>query len=221
MKKVEKGETSVTVRAPKFQVAVFDIKGIAPLCTHRFSLKVKGELKDKMESGKPASSKRKREARSTDDLYNEARYFSKNGKEQWDGFPASAVRNAMIEACRLVGFKMTLAKLSIFTIEDGYDVLEPYIPLVRIYGKPVKSEMVGRTATGQPYITVRPMYHNWSARLKLRWDADQFTLQDISNLLMRVGLQVGFCEGRPFSKNSAGMGWGLFEISNGKEGKKK
>jgi hypothetical protein len=41
-----------------------------------------------------------------------------------------------------------------------------------------------------------------------------FSLDDISNLLMRVGLQVGLGEGRPDSKKSAGMGWGTFEISN-------
>jgi hypothetical protein len=30
--------------------------------------------------------------------------------------------------------------------------------------------------------------------------------------IARVGQQVGICEGRPDSKNSAGMGWGLFDI---------
>ena len=48
---------------------------------------------------------------------------------------------------------------------------------------------------------------------EIRWDADQFTLDDVTNLLSRVGLQVGIGEGRPDSKNSAGMGWGLFEIA--------
>jgi hypothetical protein len=31
---------------------------------------------------------------------------------------------------------------------------------------------------------------------------------------MRVGIQVGICEGRPDSKNSAGMGWGTFKLVN-------
>jgi len=34
----------------------------------------------------------------------------------------------------------------------------------------------------------------------------------LTNLLARAGLQVGIGEGRPDSKNSAGMGWGLFQI---------
>lgn len=120
----------------------------------------------------------------------------------------------MISACRLVGYKMTLAKLSIFIVADGWDRDEPQIPLVRIYGNPIKQEDMARVETGAPYVTVRAAYHGWSAKPQIRWDQDQFTLADIQNLLARVGLQVGICEGRPDSKNSAGMGWGLFEIEN-------
>jgi len=71
---------------------------------------------------------------------------------------------------------------------------------------------MARVETGQPYVTVRAAYHQWYAKVRIRFDEDQFTLQDITNLLSRVGLQVGLGEGRPDSKNSAGMGWGLFEI---------
>jgi hypothetical protein len=46
----------------------------------------------------------------------------------------------------------------------------------------------------------------------VRFDADQFTLRDIANLLLRAGMQVGVGEGRPDSKKSCGMGWGTFEI---------
>ena len=201
----------VMIKAPKFQHAVFEIRGVAPLVIHRFSAKTKNEMKLKMETGKAAGNRKNREAKDTNDLFNEARYTSKDG---WDGFHAAALRNALISACRLVGFKMTLAKLSIFVVADGWDAIEPQIPLVRIYGNPVKQEDMARVETGQPYVTVRAAYHDWSAKLQIRWDSDQFTLADVSNLLMRVGMQVGLCEGRPDSKNSSGMGWGLFELVN-------
>jgi hypothetical protein len=202
---------TVSIKAPKFGIAKLKIKGIAPLVVHRFSAKTKEEMKQKMETGKAASSKKNREAKSTDDLYLESRYISKEG---WDGFHAGAMRAAMISACRLVGFKMTLAKLSVFIERDGVDAKEPQIPLIRIYGKPNKQEDMARVETGQPYVTVRAAYHDWSSLLRIRYDEDQFTMADVSNLVARVGLQVGLCEGRPDSKNSAGMGWGLFEIVN-------
>jgi hypothetical protein len=68
--------------------------------------------------------------------------------------------------------------------------------------------------TGQPYVTVRAAFHDWKARVRVRWDQDQFTLEDVANLLTRVGMQVGIGEGRPDSKNSAGMGWGLFAVAS-------
>jgi hypothetical protein len=205
--------TTVTIKPPNFGIAEFRVHGMAPLVIHRFSAKTKAQMKQKMETGKAASSKRNREAKATDDLYEEARYRSADG---WDGFNASAMRAAMISACRLVGFRMTLAKLSVFVEADGVDKDEPQIPLIRIFGTPVKQEDMARVETGQPYVTVRAAYHDWKATIRIRYDADQFTLQDVTNLVSRVGMQVGIGEGRPDSKNSAGMGWGLFAIEEGK-----
>jgi ribosomal protein S17 len=204
---------TVTIKAPNFQIAEFEIKGIAPLVIHRFSRKTLQEMKQKMETGKAASSKRNREAKSTQEIYNESKYISKEG---WEGFHAGAIRGAMISACRLVGFKMTLAKLSVFVIQDGWDALEPQVPLIRIYGESIKQEDMARVETGQPYVCVRAAYHNWYSKVVIRWDADQFTIDDVYNLLSRVGQQVGICEGRPDSKKSTGMGWGLFEVTQGK-----
>jgi len=200
---------NLVIKAPAFQVAEFEIIGTAPLVIHRFSAKTKQEMKQKMETGKAASSKKNREAKNTDDTFQESRYISKEG---WDGFHAGAIRSAMISACRLVGFKMTLAKLSLFVVNDGWDAKEPQIPLIRIYGKAIKQEDIARVETGQPYVTIRAAFYTWKSKLKIRWDADQFTIEDVYNLLIRVGMQVGLCEGRPDSKRSVGMGWGLFDV---------
>ena len=200
---------NLVIKAPAFQVAEFEIIGTSPLVIHRFSAKTKQEMKQKMETGKAASSKKNREAKNTDDTFQESRYISKEG---WDGFHAGAIRSAMISACRLVGFKMTLAKLSLFVVNDGWDAKEPQIPLIRIYGKAIKQEDIARVETGQPYVTIRAAFYNWKSKLKIRWDADQFTIEDVYNLLIRVGMQVGLCEGRPDSKKSVGMGWGLFDV---------
>lgn len=200
---------TLAIKAPNIQVAEFEINGSSPLVVHRFSKKM---LPDP-DQPKPRNKRKTEDHPSTDDRFNQARYISPEG---WDGFHAGAVRAAMISACRLANFKMTLARLSIFVIQDGWDATEPQIPLVRIYGEPVKQLDVCRVETGQPYINARPAYHNWSAKIKIRFDADQFMVDDVYNLLTRVGSQVGICEGRPDSKKSAGMGWGLFDVTRGK-----
>ena len=200
---------STAIKSPNFGTETFEIKGNAPLVIHRMDQKIKRQMLQKMETGKPAASKKERTAKDSDETFHASRYIS---RENWDGFHAGAIRNACISACRLVGFKMTLAKLSVFVIADGWDAKEPQIPLIRIYGEAVRQDDIARVETGQPYVTIRAAYHDWSAKVKIRWDADQFTRQDISSLMSRVGLQVGIGEGRPDSKNSAGMGWGTFDL---------
>ena len=209
--KEESKKTQLTISPPNFQTATFQLVGTAPLVIHRFSSKIQKELEEKQEEGKSSSSKKKRKPKSSEDSYNEARYISKEG---WDGFNASSIRNAMISSCRLVSYKMTTAKMSVFVVADGCDAIESQIPLVRIIGKPVMQQDMARTATGSVYVTVRPAYHNWRAKVQIRWDADQFQLADVANLLSRAGQQVGIGEGRPDSKNSAGMGWGTFELAH-------
>ncbi len=205
---------SVSIKPPNFENAIFGIKGNAPLVIHRFSAKLKEQMRLKMETGKAAGSKKDRTAKDSDETFQDARYIAREG---WDGFNAAAMRCACISACRLVGFKMTLAKLSIFVPADGWDKFEPQIPLIRIRGEAVRQDDMARVETGQPYVTIRAAYHDWSAKVNIRWDADQFTLGDISSLLSRVGQQVGIGEGRPDSKNSAGMGWGTFDLEGSKQ----
>lgn len=207
-------QTTIQIKPPNIKTAIIGIKGTAPLVVHRFSHKAQQGMLNKMEAGSTAKKGVKREAADLDAVYNEARYQHKDG---WDGFNASAIRHALISACRLVGFKMTIAKLSVFVIEDGWDKIEPQIPLIRICGKARRLDMPARVETGQAYMTIRPCYDVWSAKVKIRFDADQFTIEDVTNLLARAGAQVGICEGRPDSKNSVGMGWGTFEIESKKE----
>lgn len=202
----------VKVDKPQMQVATFRIRGTAPLVVHRFSHKKKMEMLTKMEKGSAGEAKKKKVHAALDKEreFNDARYISPDG---WDGFNVAAIRNALIDVCRVCDIKMTLAKMSVFVEPDGRDAKEPQYGLVRILNsKPRLQEDVARVETGQPYVTIRPAYDDWEADLKIKFDTRQFSLDDIGNLLTRVGLQVGLCEGRPFSKNSAGMGWGTFEL---------
>lgn len=202
-------KTSVTITPPNFQHAVLKIIGTAPYVQNKFSTKTRNELKEKHQAGSTAKKGKKREAKDFQRCYEEALHKAKEG---WFGMPAPAFRNAMISACRIAGFAMTRAKLSIFVEADGFD-FEDGTPLVRITkGEPRYSEMTVRNETGVVDIRPRPMWDEWEAILRIRYDADQFTLTDIVNLLHRAGIQVGIGEGRPDSKKSNGMGWGTFRV---------
>ena len=199
-------EESCVISPPKFGITDFIIEGIAPLVVERFSKKA--ELMAKMAEGKSAGSKKVRDARDYEREAEEARYRSAEG---WEGMNAAAFRAAMISACRLVGFKMTLAKLSTFIEADSFDVNDG-VPLVRIYGQSHTYTAHTRNATGVVDVRSRPMYRQWAAKLRVRYDTDQFKMADVLNLVSRCGMQVGIGAGRPDSKASAGCGFGLFQV---------
>lgn len=208
---------NITITAPNFKTLSFPIEGTSPYVQLRFSNKVIGSLLEEWCSD-PTSQKGKKKERKQKNLideFKEAMYEMNDGSR---GIPAACIRNAAISACRTVDFKMTLAKLSIFVEADGFDKYDG-TPLFRIEGNPVMCQHAVRNANGAPDIRIRAMWTNWKANLRVRYDADQFTEQDIANLIMRVGAQVGIGEGRPSSKSSAGMGWGLFRIANDSEDK--
>lgn len=208
--KTDKSNATLVVQPPNLKVAQFRIRGIAPYVQNKFSEKTKEQMRKDHEAGSTARKGKKREGKDFQALYEAAIHRGPGG---WYGMPASAFRNALVSACRLVGFHMTKAKISIFAVEDGFDPVD-MTPLIKITkGEPKYFESMARNDNGSPDIRPRPMWEpGWEADVKIRFDADQFTLQDIANLLVRVGMQVGIGEGRPDSKNSCGMGWGLFEI---------
>lgn len=200
---------SITIAPPKFETATVEISGVSPLVLHKFSQKAKEKIRATQEAGQQARKGTKREARDFDENYQAARHVSKQG---WDGIPAAAFRNAMISACRTVGFKMTIAKMSVFVVADGFD--DEGNGLVRITkGTPHMDVRPARNSSGGTDLRARPMWsEGWRAKLTVRWDADQFSASDVVNLLARAGYQVGVGEGRPDSKMSAGVGWGQFEV---------
>lgn len=202
-------EATVTISPPKFERVRFELVGTSPLCINRFDQKTQELMRETQAAGSVTQSKKKRAPKDFEGAFKRASYRHKSG---WYGIHAGAFRNAMIAVCRLVNFKMTHAKLSIFVEADGFDVTDG-TPLVRIIGgEPEVNEMAVRNANGSVDLRWRPLWREWGASLVVKYDTDQFTRSDVANLLMRAGQQCGIGEGRPSSKSSNGIGWGQFEI---------
>ena len=198
----------IRVTRPRLRIAAIQIKGIAPYVQHAFSEKQRKAMEETQRQGQQARGKRTRVPKDFEAVYEAAKHYAREG---WIGIPAPAFRNACIDACRLVGFKMTHAKCSIFIEPDGFDRNDG-TPLVRIQGEPRIHEASVRNESGVADIRWRPMWEQWGAIVNVQWDEDQFSATDVLNLMLRAGLQVGSGEGRPYSPNSNGMGWGRFEV---------
>ena len=199
----------VSITPPDFRFVTMRLRGTSPLVINRFSQKAMEEMRATQEAGSTARAKKIRTAKDFDALYEGAKHKSVEG---WDGIHAAAFRNAAISACRAVGFKMTHAKLAFRVIADGWDMADR-APLVKILdGEAEQWVAPTRNATGVIDLRSRPMYREWGAQLNIEYDAGMLTAADIGNLISRVGKQVGIGEGRPDSKQSAGLGFGLFDV---------
>lgn len=211
-----KGPTQrqVVIKPPNLKVLALRIRGTSPYVQHAFANKAK--IMETQEAGSTARKGRKREPKDFDRCYRDAMHVAKDG---WLGIPAASFRCACISACRVVGFQMTRAKLSVFCLADGFDERDG-TPLVKITkGEPRRVDHPVRNDNGSVDIRARPMWDDgWEAVVRFRYDADQFQPDDVVNLLLAAGMQVGIGEGRPDSKNSAGMGWGTFEVVGGSNG---
>jgi len=232
--KVEQNVVAVIKRANILQATLL-IRSTAPIVQCAFSQKIKEKMMHEMglssaerkQKGKPA-----RPPRNYDEDFEQAQHKAVGG---WVGIPCGAFRQAMVDACRTVDLVMTKAKMAITRIlPDGFDVADG-TPLIRIRGPrfadaappermqartlladeipvPERTEMRVINDNGSADIRIRPMWREWSAVVVVEFDADMITPDSIVNLLDRAGRQVGIGEGRPFSKNSCGMGWGTFTV---------
>ena len=200
--------TALVITPPDIRTVQFKIQGSAPLVINRFSAKARDAMMAAQEAGSQAKSKRARDPKDFDALYNDARHISSEG---WDGVHAASFRNACISACRAANFVMTKAKLCIFIEPDGFDA-DDLTPLVRIYGEPKNVISPCRNDNGGTDLRPRPTYFPWSAELRVKYDHGIMSEVDVANLLARAGMQVGIGEGRPDSKKSNGIGNGLFNL---------
>ena len=208
VEKPEAPAATIIITPPRFLRAMLQIRGTSAYVQHKFSEKARKIMEENMAAGTRGKNVRRAKApRQFEEEYYAAMHRTADGHY---GIPAPGFRSALISACRLVGFSRPMARLSIFVEADGYDA-EAGMPLVFLEGEPKMFAAAVRLGTTTSTVW-RPMWEKWSCLLRLRWDADQFSPQDVANLVARAGGQVGVGEGRPDSKNSDGLGYGLWEL---------
>jgi hypothetical protein len=185
------------------------ITGTAPYIQNRFSSENRDKMLATQKEGSAAKRTRKAKApKDFEKIFKASMHISQEG---WHGIPATALRNAMIDACRLTEMDMIRAKMCIFVVSQGLDA-ENLEPLVRIKGTPrmhIERVKVGIASTD---LASRAVFEKWESTFDIEWDDDVFKAQDIVNLLARAGWQVGIGAGRPLSKMSGGTGKGTFKV---------
>jgi hypothetical protein len=206
-----KQKVRIEITPPNFQILPVRIEGTAPLMLHKFSEKMRKQIQEKQTSKDATRAKRAPKDYAAE--FNAARYRFRNGIA-CDGITAGAFRAAMIAACRRVdGLPMTQAKGAFFIIADGRDETDG-TPLIKIQGKPVHDTRPVRLESGVADMRNRPRYDSWACDLKIQFDADLLSANDVANLLARAGSTVGVGELRPQGPNSFGGDFGTFRVTS-------
>lgn len=206
----------VAIKPPNVAHVAMHLRGLPPgLVIHRFGEKAMRQIEATQRAGTQAKTKKIREPKDFDALYEQAKHISTEG---WEGIHAASFRNGCISQGRTCGFAMTKLKLAIFVEADGIDKVDGS-PLVRIYGKSTKLTLPVRNDSGVVDLRIRPQYFPWEMTVRMRYDADLISGDDVANLMNRVGMFGGIGEGRADSRDSCGLGWGFFEIINREERK--
>jgi hypothetical protein len=207
LKDVRPGE-HVVIPPARMRLREFVLIGETALVSNNFGKEMQDKMAAKQKQGSQAKKGAKRDPKDFEKDYRASMHISEDG---WIGFPASCLRQAMVDACRTVGYKMTVAKMGVFVIAEGFD-RDSGQPLVKIDGKPEMFTTYVRLADGSPDIKSRARWNKWKIKLTVEFDEDMFSAGDVANLLSRVGRQVGIGAGRPYSKTSCGQDWGRFSL---------
>jgi len=158
----EPATTTVSITAPNMQTATFRIVGTSHYIQQRFSEKAKEQIKAKQQAGGTAKKVKTMSKKDFKQCYEDAKYKPSGTSWPNGAIPATAIKAAMISACRLTSFKMTESKQIFKILQDGFD-LKDLKPLIKITkGKPEYFEQAlplpnggGHGCSSTPHVETR------------------------------------------------------------------
>jgi len=154
--------------------------GTSPLIVHKWSEKAKKQMLDKQM--KRAS--QGKAAKDPDQDYRESLYIRDDGTY---GFPAVAFKAAAVRAGTYCEMKMVFLR-GAFHVEGD---------LVHVEGEPQRREDMVRVGMGTADIRYRAEFADWSALLRVEFNARAVSEEQVVNLIEVAGFSVGVGDWRP------------------------
>ena len=183
----------VVIPRIKIDEAGFDIVGTMPLIVHRF-----GEKAIKMISDKQTKKSKERPERNPEGEMDECLYKFKDGVRT--GFPAVGFKAAMIRAGKMLEYVMKDLQQIIFVVPDEGD-------LVEILGDyELRTDMVRVGMGGSADIRYRPEYKTWRAHIRVKFNSDKISKEQIAQLINAAGFGCGIGEWRPEKSKTGAYG---------------
>lgn len=181
----------LSITLPKIRVETIEVTvvGDSPLIMHAWSAKAKKGMLDKqMKVAKTA-----KESKDPQRDYEESIYRLPNGEPC---FPATAFKCAAVDACSHVeGVTKVEARGAMHIVGD----------MIKINGEHRMREDMVRIGMGTADIRYRAEFPQWSAKFRVRYNANVLSAEQVVNLFNTGGFAVGIGEWRPQRDGSFGM----------------
>lgn len=195
---VKKQNGPIELKRLDIQVVDIPIVGVTPLIVHNWSEKAKRQMLEKQMKG----TKLKKEPKDPEADYESSMYRFADGRH---GFPAGGFKAAIVGGARMFdGLPMTHLKMAL-RVEAGSE------GLIEIHGEPRMREDMVRLETGVADLRYRAEYPEWSATLRISYNANMLSLEQLVNLVNAAGFG-GVGEWRPSAPKSASGSYGCFRV---------
>jgi hypothetical protein len=175
---------------PNIQTLDVTLIGDAPLIVHKWSEKAKKQIRDK-QTGKATAGKEKKDP---DQDFKDSLHMTPDGKH---GFPVIGIKAAAVTACTSIGAITKVAARQAFHIDGEYAIIQG--------AKPTMREDMVRVGMGTADIRYRGQYWPWYTTVRIRFNANLLSAEQILNLLNTAGFAVGIGEWRPERDGQHGL----------------
>lgn len=190
--KSQQASQEITIPALNIQLMDLTLVGDSILVTHSWSAKAKQEMLDKQMK----KAKRAKEAKDPEQCYRDSLYIHPEGGY---GFPVVAFKSAAVDACSHVGGVTKVEARGAFHICGE---------MAKIEGEPRMREDMVRIGMGTADIRFRGEFPVWKTTLRIRYNANVLSAEQIINLFNTAGFAIGVGEYRPQKDGS----WGMFHV---------
>lgn len=112
------------------------------------------------------------------------------------GHPAVAFKSAAVDACSHIDGVTKVEARGAFHLDGD---------LVKIIGTPTMREDMVKIGPGTADIRYRGEFKEWSCKIRLRYNQNVLSLEQIANLFNTAGFAIGVGEWRPERNGSFGM----------------
>lgn len=184
--------TLINITIPPLQRKIFllTLVGDSPLICHKFSKKVQTMMVQKQKK-MPQEAKK---AKDPEQDYKDSLYEMSDQKY---GFPAMAFKKSAVNACSLIsGITKVQARSAFFVVNNDGNSEGEEQELVEIKGKPsMRQDPVKIQMTND--IRFRGQFKEWSCVLRIQYNVNIITPEQIAHLFNYAGDGIGVGEWRP------------------------